>query len=67
MARSLYAAQNAAEPINRIPPTALMALPHVLQHKSLSLLQELALAADYNAIVLLTQKFGNVSSTAFTS
>lgn len=43
----LYAAQNAAEPINRIPPTALMALPHVLQHKSLSLLQELALAADY--------------------
>ena len=43
----LYADQNAAEPINRIPPTALTALPHVLQHKSLSLLQELALAADY--------------------
>ncbi|MEL6384304.1 MAG: 3'-5' exonuclease [Cyanobacteria bacterium J06626_18] len=43
----LHAAQNAAEPINRIPPTALIALPQVLQHKSLSLLQELALAADY--------------------
>ena len=43
----LYATQNAAEPINRIPPTALMALPQGLQDKSLSLLQELALAADY--------------------
>ncbi len=38
---------NAAEPINRIPPAALSILPKSLQYQSLSLLQGMATEANY--------------------
>ncbi|MGB3494238.1 MAG: 3'-5' exonuclease [Elainellaceae cyanobacterium] len=43
----LYAPDNAAEPINRIPPAALLVLPDALQQKPLQLLQNMAAEASY--------------------
>ena len=43
----LYAPDNAAESINRIPPAALSALPDTLQHQSLDVLKAMAANARY--------------------